>query len=198
MAQKMLSQKFALSSNEGSLFQDWSEGSNADWSEDDDRSEVDDTSYADSCQTDEEDDSLDFVKSAYIIDDAFTVAWKDDIKEKNDCATDLDFKYGILQCSFCFNYFHRFRCSMPMSKSSYLSIKKTKLWSCPMCIPDFRPREVIQSKIVRTHDNTSLTQLTYSGILQLIRKNDPIEYFCSLIVNYVNRNLNLYKMYEIG
>jgi hypothetical protein len=46
---------------------------------------------------------------------------------------------GFLQCSYCFNFFHRSRCSLTMSDESYCKATQSRAWSCPTCVPEFRP-----------------------------------------------------------
>jgi len=45
---------------------------------------------------------------------------------------------GFLQCVYCFNFFHRHKCSLSLSDDTYYSYKFNGGWSCPTCVPEFR------------------------------------------------------------
>ena len=62
----------------------------------------------------------------------YAVLWKNDVI---DCGGKEEF--GVLQCVFCFNYFHRKKCSLSMSDTSYLNVKNSKMWACAFCVPEF-------------------------------------------------------------
>jgi len=55
-------------------------------------------------------------------------------------------EYGILQCSYCFHYFHRQKCSLSMNELSYIQIRKNRSFACPMCVPEFVPGEQKKSQ----------------------------------------------------
>ncbi|CAL8136782.1 unnamed protein product [Orchesella dallaii] len=64
---------------------------------------------------------------------------------KNECtdANDLNGSFashsnGFLQCSYCFNFFHRHNCIFSLSDKMYYEYKCSRSWSCPTCIPEFR------------------------------------------------------------
>jgi hypothetical protein len=48
-----------------------------------------------------------------------------------------DFEMGMLQCCFCFEFFHRHGCSLTMSDMSYINKIKSRDWACPLCVPSF-------------------------------------------------------------
>ncbi|CAL8129809.1 unnamed protein product [Orchesella dallaii] len=51
-------------------------------------------------------------------------------------------KLGFLQCSYCFNFFHRHNCILSLSDKMYYEYKCSRSWSCPTCIPEFRMNEI--------------------------------------------------------
>ena len=48
---------------------------------------------------------------------------------------------GYLRCVYCFNAYHHRPCVFTMSKSTYISHKVNKTWSCPTCTPPFVPKK---------------------------------------------------------
>jgi hypothetical protein len=46
---------------------------------------------------------------------------------------------GMLQCSYCLNFYHRDKCSLSMSDKSYFLALKIRTWACPTCVPEFLP-----------------------------------------------------------
>lgn len=62
---------------------------------------------------------------------------------------------GFLQCVFCFNIFHRHRCSVSMSDESYLNCLKSGTWSCPNCVPEFVPFKVNYGLVINDTINYS-------------------------------------------
>jgi len=67
--------------------------------------------------------------------DYFTLIWREDVKREEDIK-----EVGILQCVYCFNFYHRHKCSLLLSHASYLSKKLSKTWSCANCVPVFKPK----------------------------------------------------------
>ena len=63
----------------------------------------------------------------------YNIMWKGDFKQCDD----HDASY--LQCCYCFNYFHRSKCSLSFSETSFFAIQLSKHWSCPNCVPEFIP-----------------------------------------------------------
>ncbi|CAL8134566.1 unnamed protein product [Orchesella dallaii] len=53
---------------------------------------------------------------------------------------------GFLQCSYCFNFFHRHKCILSLSEKTYFQYKCSRGWSCPTCIPDFEVKYVDNKK----------------------------------------------------
>ena len=70
-----------------------------------------------------------------IEDTVYSVMWAGDVKGYENG----DDNVGIMQCCYCFNVFHRFKCSLSMPTSTYINMQLSKLWTCPLCVPEFRP-----------------------------------------------------------
>ena len=114
----------------------------------------------------------------------------------------FDKNIGVMQCNYCFNVYHRFKCSLSMSKTSYLISKWTKQWSCPTCVPEFIPCSSKSTKGIQTEATSASFKLEYifKRILSLMRKYDPVyacvekvaEHFQDLIT------MKLDILYEIG
>ena len=47
---------------------------------------------------------------------------------------------GFLQCVYCFNFYHRFGCTLSMSTQSYISCLLSRQWACPTCVPEFKSK----------------------------------------------------------
>ena len=71
----------------------------------------------------------------FLIDEEtrYAVLWKTEVK---DSCKEEDF--GVLQCWLCFNYFHRKTCTLSMTDEFYLTVKSSKNWVCPPCVPEFK------------------------------------------------------------
>jgi hypothetical protein len=62
----------------------------------------------------------------------------------NDFVDDRDRDHcGMLQCSYCFDFFHRRGCSLSMSDCSYMAVLKSRTWACPTCVPKFIPEIIM-------------------------------------------------------
>ena len=92
---------------------------------------------------------------AHTTDDIrFPVYWKADVSK---CEKLKD--YGILQCCYCLNMFHRNKCSLSMSYESYIAVLKSRCWSCPRCVPVFVPRPKIKNVIKCFSDHHLLIKI---------------------------------------
>lgn len=65
----------------------------------------------------------------------FTLVFSDELES-------MDEDSGFLQCVYCLNFYHRHNCNLAMSDLSYLSSVQHSAWSCPNCVPEFRPRSL--------------------------------------------------------
>lgn len=70
---------------------------------------------------------------------------------QDDLIEDFCWKDGLLQCVYCFNYFHKNRCNLSMSAQSFFNCFLSKIWACPNCIPDFecKPKTVKPNKYLK-------------------------------------------------
>jgi hypothetical protein len=133
-----------------------------------------------------------------VVDDiSYNLLWKDDIREKEECDKG-ELEVGVLQCVYCFNLFHRFNCSLSMSKSSYIKAKSTRQWACPNCVPEFIP---FNFKI--TKPNTVIFNLLnlFKRLRRALETYDPIETCCHLITDHftvqmINKDVSI--LYEKG
>jgi hypothetical protein len=55
--------------------------------------------------------------------------------------------FGMLQCSYCFGFFHRNKCSLSLSHKSYYQALKSRTWACPICVPIFVPEVLKQIEL---------------------------------------------------
>jgi hypothetical protein len=82
--------------------------------------------------------------STVLSNERYEIFFENDTFYENDkCTSSNDESYqgqGLLQCVYCFNYFHRWNCSLTMNKKSYLQAIRNKTWACPTCVPAFVPR----------------------------------------------------------
>jgi hypothetical protein len=127
---------------------------------------------------------------------SYTVIFKDDFQDPENYVEEYVKDTGELQCCYCFNYFHRHKCSMSMSDPSYLDFKVQKNWTCPMCVPEFVPRKVQNINI-----NTQIKEATvckYSNILRIVQKYDPLYMLADKITIQVAKLCNLDHLYKVG
>jgi len=129
----------------------------------------------------------------------YNISWEKDIREdKKDCGNRKDdLEVGILQCCFCFNVFHRFNCSLTMSKTSYLNLKRTRQWSCPLCVKEFVPL-VVKPKVCKSI-TFNLSKIL-GRVLPVLKKHDPIEFCCKKVARqfFEMFTMDLNFLYELG
>ncbi len=82
----------------------------------------------------------------------YEIYWRGDIDDKDE-------DNGVLQCSYCLNYFHRRMCSLSMSDNSVISAYFKKSWSCPSCVPEFIPSTTTKLRcVINQKDNDDILQ----------------------------------------
>lgn len=69
-------------------------------------------------------------------------------------------KIGTLQCSYCFNFFHKNRCNISMSNDSYFNLRESNSWACPCCVPIF----------VSTSPRENTKNINYHNLLRKLAK----------------------------
>src|SRR5665811_1030650 len=62
----------------------------------------------------------------------FEVYWRNDFSWGDEDDKHL---LGGMQCIYCFNYFHRHKCSFSMSDDSVIASYIKKSWACALCVP---------------------------------------------------------------
>jgi hypothetical protein len=88
----------------------------------------------------------------------------------------------MLQCSYCFDFFHRHACSLSMNNKSYFQALRNRTWACPVCVPIYVP-QILKKKVASVSLHDFLTKL-----FSLLNK------ICSsLNVNLDIDKLNSYK-----
>jgi len=110
--------------------------------------------------------------------DIYKVIWKEEVKEEEHSE-----EVGMLQCVFCFNFYHRHKCSLFLSHTSYFGKKLAKSWSCPTCIPVFVPTKKNVQKISKSELLVSI----FKFVCKLAQKEE-----CSFNVN-LDDNLDVLK-----
>jgi hypothetical protein len=89
--------------------------------------------------------------------------------EENDIdESDKDFELtGMLQCVYCFGFFHRRKCVLSMSDSSYWNKVKSRDFACPLCVPVFM--SVDKKPLCKSKDNSEDNFLVklFSWLLKL-------------------------------
>ena len=126
----------------------------------------------------------------------YTLIWEADIKEKEMCINVLDLDVGILQCGYCFNLFHRFNCVLSMTKSSYLNSRRTGLWSCPSCVPQFVSTKFERDRVIIQDWNLLYI---FQRVLGMLQKYDPLYNMLPCIISrHRIKGNNLNSLYEIG
>jgi hypothetical protein len=91
-------------------------------------------------------------------------------------------KFGLLQCVYCFNFFHRWKCSLSMNKKSYINKMLDRSWACASCVPVFIPRAKNKAKKVNKQDKDKNKVL-----LEYLRK-----IFTELYKIGFNMNMNVF------
>lgn len=113
-----------------------------------------------------------------IYDNYYSIIWKDSAKEQ-----DNDESVGFLQCVYCFNFYHRHKCSLSMTTEKYLDRKQSKSWCCVECAPIFYP----MSKRIFAHKNRFSAKYSENKLLinifkfvyKFVNKNE-----CNVIVDF--------------
>jgi len=92
---------------------------------------------------------------------------------------------GFLQCVYCFNYYHRFGCTLSMSIQSYISCLLSRNYACPSCVPEYIPVAVrkIQVKSASATDSDLLINIFQS--LNKCSNFNPIKSCCNIVANYI-------------
>ena len=125
--------------------------------------------------------------------DKFEIYWRGDTDEKTE-------ESGVLQCSYCFNYFHRHKCSLSMSDDSVLASYFKKSWACALCVPEFIPTpQTLLRCIFNNKDTDKILQKLFK-ILNKFNKfnnmliiNSAIELISVKMIEFFDANL-----FEIG
>ena len=110
---------------------------------------------------------------------------------------EANYLVGSLQCVYCFNYFHRHKCSLSMSDNSVITSYLNKSWACPLCVPEFIPApQILMGCIFNTKDNDEILRKLFKIINQL-KKIDNVLSAVELIrvkmVEFFNVNV-----FEVG
>lgn len=123
----------------------------------------------------------------------FTIYFEDDLDLE-----DGSWNLGVLQCIYCFNFYHRNRCNITISDQSYLNIVRSKVWACPSCVPSFVSS--IGSNVTNTTKGTNYEKvlLKLAKILNPLRQQSVEMINMSQIVEYIDVAFNLFKKYGIG
>jgi len=139
-----------------------------------------------------------------------TILWVDDLTMVGPNEYDECYYYtpeyrntGFLECGYCFKTFHRFICSVQMNYVSYLAAKKTKLWSCPLCVPEFRPTISKPSKAVskvKTQVHPLITIFKCLAACLNLTKNVPPPSSFRRAINIINFIMEQISnnLYEFG
>lgn len=106
----------------------------------------------------------------------------------------------ILQCSYCFNFYHRLRCNLSMSEVSYMKAIRTRGWSCPTCVPEFHPiRKIEIFRQKKTpHTSKDILLIFFKLLHKLNVKCVTIcefDKFCESIILYIS---NSDPFYDFG
>lgn len=141
-----------------------------------------------------------------IENNVFNLIWENEIvssKDEKD-QDNLDCSdSGILQCVYCFNVYHRFNCSLTMSKASYIKAKQSKQWSCPSCVPEFVPQHLTLGndsanvKNVNCNSDNLLCNML-KRLLFLLETHDPLKFksYANRVMTFLNSDIN--SLYELG
>lgn len=100
--------------------------------------------------------------------------------------------HGFLRCVYCFNVFHHKPCTLSLSISTYVNFKVSKTWSCPLCVPEFKPRKAMNfkgsTKCDRTHENWNRFLISFfkklNHMLQVPKNHDDC--YCSPNYSYIS------------
>jgi hypothetical protein len=110
-------------------------------------------------------------------------------------------KFGLLQCVYCFNFFHRWKCSLSMNKKSYINKMFDRSWACATCVPVFISRAKNKARKVNKLEEkkkllleflrkvfTELYNIGFNMNMNNFVSNDYIE----MLVEKVDNVLELY------
>jgi len=125
--------------------------------------------------------------------DGFEVYWREDTDDKRE-------ENGVLQCSYCFNYFHRHKCSLSMSDNSVIASYLKKSWACALCVPVFIPSPLTMLRCIFNNKDTDKILQKLFKILNKFNKfnnmliiNSAIELISVKMIEFFDANL-----FEIG
>lgn len=94
-----------------------------------------------------------------------------------------DEDWGVLQCSYCFDFFHRNKCSLSMTNYSYFEAQKNRSWACPKCVPVFIP--YVKTGIKKFDSNHFLEKLF--SLLSKIRNVLIVEYNIERVTHHEHK-----------
>ena len=104
---------------------------------------------------------------------------------------------GFLQCVYCFNFYHRFGCTLSMSIQSYISCLLSRNWACPTCVPEFVPVLARKIRLVKSATDSDLLIKIFKSLNKCSNLN-PIKSCCNIVANYIVTNSDLKLVYDYG
>lgn len=93
----------------------------------------------------------------------YNFLFKDDISDSEG----YTWRDGMLQCIYCFNFFHKNNCNVSMSDYSYCKIFLSKNWACPTCVPIFKSKSFNTSVFYKPIDFKKV-------LLKLVKVLNPL------------------------
>jgi hypothetical protein len=64
----------------------------------------------------------------------YIIIWKQDLKDVS-----RDPEWGYLQCCYCFDFYHRHKCTLLMTDEQFIKKTVSRSWVCPSCVPEYVP-----------------------------------------------------------
>ena len=107
---------------------------------------------------------------------------------------------GFLQCVYCFNFYHRFGCTLSMSIQSYISCLLSRNYACPSCVPEYVPVAARKTQQVKSASATTDYDLLINIFKTLNKCSNfnPIKSCCNIVANYIVTNSDLTLIYDYG